>query len=366
MRHRPVEPCSGTDLTKRTTIRPVSQSLKDEFGFALGGLCLAIQPLMSEIMPPPQLLISPLTGGDFCCLPPSNLDARTITGGLGMKNLKTRFNAFATSDAVRYERFKWLLSRSGSEKVFSEKFFDAVEKRCDAITKLQIQLFWLQVPIFVYLVLIVTGTDTNVSFLGITAGKNLREVLVVTSALLALWVTWLNNEKDGLKSMLKARNYRLAKGNVSYLEYLNAGHGIVPLTAVSPIEAHLTRTPAQLFALTGMAIIAIILFLMAIVFGYCVHILALIEIYRHPNFSTTATFGVISFVLLADFLAIFWHLSISGVLPYESTERLMRYAKLSEANPEKASAILKQAAESYFKQGRLKRFLTRPKLPKDF
>src|SRR5262249_40448348 len=122
-----------------------------------------------------------------------------------MKMLKKTYPVFATSDQVRTQKFLSLLQGGRNDKIFTDKFFETIEKRRADLGKLQQTILLLQLPTFAYLVLVLTGIDVNLSILGIAAGKNLRELLVVVSAGLGLWITLVTNEKSAIDSMLKAR-----------------------------------------------------------------------------------------------------------------------------------------------------------------
>src|SRR3954465_2762908 len=99
-----------------------------------------------------------------------------------MRGIKSKYSVFATIDRLRVDKFLSLLQGSASDKIFTDKFFDTIEKRRGELAKLQQTLFLFQLPIFIYLVLVLAGIDINLSVLGIAAGKNLREVLVLISA----------------------------------------------------------------------------------------------------------------------------------------------------------------------------------------
>ena len=104
-----------------------------------------------------------------------------------MRKMKFSYARFATSDRVRMEKFLSLLQGGANDRIFNEKFFDAIERRRSDLAKVQQTVTLLQVPIFAYLVLVLAGTNVNLSLLGFTVDAKLREVLVVASACLGLW-----------------------------------------------------------------------------------------------------------------------------------------------------------------------------------
>lgn len=257
-----------------------------------------------------------------------------------------------------------LLQGGSNDKIFSEKFFDTIEKRRSDLAKSQQTLVLLQAPVFAYLILVLVGVDINLSILGITAGKNLREVLVVASAGLGLWGTWLSNEKEAISSMLKARNDRLAKGDKEKMEFLDAGYGVSPLVWVFPV-GHRSPTWFHLVSFFVWVIALIVLAIFALGFGIVVHVMTLVEVYNHPNFPAFPTKVVIGFVAMADLITVSWILATSGVFPYRDATRLMRFDRIRNVNPKRYNAILRGAIEEHRRKGPLRRLLTRPKLPND-
>jgi len=282
-----------------------------------------------------------------------------------MTALQTSEAVFAPASKLRTERFLFLLRNDVDGKIFTERFFDAVDRRRASIAKLQQTLFFLQIPIFIYLALIISGVDANVTVLGVSAGKNLREALVVTSAVFGLWSSWANNESDGLQSIIKARNHKIAKGNKDAIDFLDVGYGISPPGIVDPMDNYWTKSLIQKATLAGFALSMMLLMLMVIVLGIGLHIAALVQIHEHPNFSPFATKLIMTFVILADFVTISWRVATSGLLPYRSHERAILYAKLLETDQVRAQAIMREVVLKHRKKGFLRRHFTRAKLPRD-
>jgi hypothetical protein len=82
--------------------------------------------------------------------------------------------------------------------------FESVDRLRGENSKLQQTLLFIQLPVYICLVLLVSGTDVNLTVFGITATKNLREALIVLSAGLAVWATFLNNQAEALSSLVRA------------------------------------------------------------------------------------------------------------------------------------------------------------------
>ena len=96
--------------------------------------------------------------------------------------------------------------------------------------------------------------------------------------------------------MLKARNYRAAKGNKEKIEFLDAGYGLSPLILADPPDTYVRRSWLQMISIAVWVLAFLVLILFVLAFLAAVHILTLIEIYRQPNFPHVATLAVIWFV----------------------------------------------------------------------
>lgn len=280
------------------------------------------------------------------------------------RKLKTRYAVFLTAENVRTENFLSLLRSPRGQTVFNDKFFESVEKYRNELNQSQQKLFLFQLPIFIFLVLILTGTEISLNVLGITVGKNLREVMVVISAALGLGTAWLNNEKTTTQSILKAQNIHAAHDNKEVLEYLNAGKGLSPMIISSPTNAYVSPSGFQVVAMGVFIVASLTMFVALIALMLSVHIGILIDIYRHPNFSSGITAVVISFVILSDTLTLSWH-GFTGLLPYTSRERLAKWHALKEKDPDRYDEVLKKIARDHLNKPLPLRWLTRPKLPRD-
>lgn len=278
------------------------------------------------------------------------------------RNFKNSRPLFATAAKLNRERFNEILRKAGKD-VITDKAFESADRRRSDIGKLQQTIFFLQLPAFIYLVLLISGTDVNLNMFGITATKNLREALIEISAGLGLWSAWLNHQVDVLESILQAKNERLAKGNADTLNVLNTAYGLEKFTIPKPIDPMIGYSTLQAAAVVvfGLAIVALILLLTVTVAA--VHYFTLLDIYRHPNFGPLFTFIVISFVVLADTITFSWIAIQSGILPYANRDRLMRLGKLYDTDPQKAQSIVRQMMQQHLGKGWLRRSFTRPTIP---
>jgi hypothetical protein len=270
--------------------------------------------------------------------------------------------AFATASRLHRERYIATIKKAGSGAL-TDKVFESAARINGEIGKLQQTLFFLQLPTFIYLVLLLSGTDVNLTVFGITATKNLREALLVVSAGLGLWSAWLSHRSDVLESLLRAKNECDAKGGSDRLEVLNTAAGLEKLTIPRQMDPAISASGLHMIAavILVLAIVALLLLLLASV--ATVHYLTLIDIYRHPNFGPKFTFVVIAFVLLADTVSFSWITFQLGIVPYKNHTSLFRLGKLFDTDPAKANAIVAEMMRQHSTKGFLRRHLSRPRLP---
>ncbi|WP_426526786.1 hypothetical protein [Bradyrhizobium sp. McL0615] len=277
-----------------------------------------------------------------------------------MRPVKTTFPAFSSGDAVQTEHFRTILRKSSSAGPFNDKFFEMIDKRRGELGQLQRAIFFLQLPTFVYLVLLLTGTDVNLNLFGITAGKNLREAFILISSALGLWVTWIGHHKGVLGNMLRSNNDRLAKGDAQKATFLNFAYGLDFSFLVGPNHPDWNLSRWHLIW-ASLFVIALLALLALFVTGVgAVHIMTLLEVYRHPNFSPLASGITIIFVALTDIITASSFALTSGVLPYRSSENLARLSRIRETNPEKWDQLITSAVMNHRKKGFFRRILGRP------
>jgi hypothetical protein len=281
-----------------------------------------------------------------------------------MRKIKDSYAVFATMAQIQTDRFRSVLTSGRDEPAFNDKFFEMIDRRRGELGKLQQTIFFLQLPTFMYLVLVLAGIDVNLSLFGIAAGKNLREALVLVSSGLGLWATLISSQKTTLENMLRAKNEKLAKGDKEKREFLNAGYGLQPFVFSPPINPQWRLRLAHF--LMGIILIASVILMMLAVLdvALAVHVMTLLEVYRHPNFSPPATGLVIAFVILADVISVSWIALASGVLPYKSQERTTGLVKLADTDPEAAKKVVSAIIEKHSKKSLVMRLLTRPVIPK--
>lgn len=224
-----------------------------------------------------------------------------------------------------------------------------------------------QIPLLLLLALAVVEIDVKVSLLGFSADgvKSLREILLVLSTTLVLIFIPTSSAVLSLKEMLGAVVDHQAKGNDDLQDFLEVRYG---LSDVFSIRSFASELEASTWFQTSLAIILLVsivmmgLMLLSTAFG--LHILNLIEVYKHPNFSFLASLMVIIYVVLGDVFVLGWWLISQGYQPYKTHEDAQKLHSLLKTDRKAAEKILREVAVKYHARGFIRRFLTRPKLPK--
>ena len=88
-----------------------------------------------------------------------------------------------------------------NDGVLEDKYFEDVDKRRSSAAGLRLIATVVQIPIFAFLVLSLLPVDANSSVLWTspTSNKNLREILIVVSAVLALVTSFIGYRHDVLQ-----------------------------------------------------------------------------------------------------------------------------------------------------------------------
>ncbi|MEH2626787.1 hypothetical protein V1292_004842 [Bradyrhizobium sp. AZCC 1719] len=281
-----------------------------------------------------------------------------------MRKIKWNDRAFSSANAIQREQFASILKKSaGSTTPFNDKFFEVIDKRRGELGKLQQTLFFLQLPTFIYLVLILTGTDVNLNLFGITAGKNLREPFILVSSGLALWTSFIGHHRGVLENILRANNDRLSKGDAQKANFLNVSYGLEVFYWTVPNNPDWNISKWHIASAIFFVVATVVLVLLAFAGVAAVHFSTLLEIYRHPNFSPLATIITITFVALSDTVALSSFALQSGILPYRNYERLHKLDRLRTSNPKKYDDLITSMAKSHRDRSLLKKIFVRPTLP---
>lgn len=250
---------------------------------------------------------------------------------------------------------------------FDDKFFAFVRKQHAALGKLLSKLIIVQIPIFTFLVLGLIPIHVQFSILGVSpdANKNLREVLVVISAILGLITAAINLNRNVLDDLTKAHLRRQSKGKKDVAELLEIAYGFNVVGLPNPGFRRLLFGGSYTLFLLSILIVILLLVAAIIVAAGTIHFLILRDIYQQPSFSTLVSICVIGFVLICDLLVLALGILGSGMVPMQDFENLRKLTDLQELYPERAKKMYQAIIERHYRKPFFWRIMSRPKIPKN-
>jgi hypothetical protein len=266
---------------------------------------------------------------------------------------------------LRRDRFKEVLQKSSD--TFDSGYIEAIQKRRSGAWSVAFKVAAIQIPIFVFLVLSLIPVQASVTIFGVSPGasKNLREVLVVASALLGTASAALNHYIDLLGEIVSAYVDRRSKGDKEIAEYLGMGlgtnHWILPNAKYG--NAHLGWGFLGFIATLGL--LGIIVLLATLLGAGYVHYLVLQDIYLNPSFSNAVSVWIIGFVLTCDSFSILLAFLGGGIFPLRDLTNMLAIAKIGERNPDEASKIYRTIATQHVQRPWIVRLFFRMQMPKN-
>jgi hypothetical protein len=258
------------------------------------------------------------------------------------------------------------LVKTSNANIFSEKFIEVVQRRRDTIDSRNFKLLGFQIPIFALLMMALIPIQAKVSVAGITpeASRNLREVLVVVSALLGLAVTFSNIHENILKDMVKAYIQKISKRNSAVSEFLEVGYDVSSVVFPDRYLGDHVQLGWGVTVFFGAWISGLCILLAAVLLGaFCIHVAILRDIYVDPSFSAAVSASVIGFVLLCDFVGLSGSIFASGLVAVRSYENMMKLSKWYEKKPDEANKVYREIARTYSRRPFIGRILSRPSMP---
>lgn len=265
---------------------------------------------------------------------------------------------------MRRERFKDVLRKNVD--TFDKDYIEAIQKRRAAALSIGWKLIAVQLPILTFLVLSLIPIQASVSIFGVSPGasKNLREVLVVISALLGVCSSALNHHVENLNEVVAAYIERRSKGDKEVADYLGMALG-TNYWLLPGVKYESASVGWGFLALIGaIALIAVtVVFATLFAAGY-VHYRILRDIYADPSFSLHASILVVGFVLLCDCFSVLLSFLSSGGMPLQDLTNMLTITKIGERDPEKASTIYRAIADEHLRRPWIIRIFFRIKMPK--
>src|SRR4051794_1577990 len=188
---------------------------------------------------------------------------------------------------LRRQRFFDILSEQREGGPFDSAFIDLLHKRRSSTIRFWFKLISLQFPILALLVLALIPIHASVSVLGITpaASRNLREILVVISAIFGVIASGVSIYYAVLNEMIEAYVIKLSKGNSETKEFLGIAHGVDFLIFPKSLDKNVhIGWGFGVFLLAVFAALAVLV--LSIVAGFLyLHLYVLSDIYNDPSFS---------------------------------------------------------------------------------
>ena len=216
------------------------------------------------------------------------------------------------ASTLRQARYLEIIQKN--DGVLGDRYFEDVDKRRSSAASLRLIATAVQILIFAFLVLSLLPVDANFSVLWIaqTSNKNLREILIVVSAVLALGTSFIGYHHDVLAEILAALVERRSKGDKDVQEMLKISYGIALFPLPPRIQGHLELGWGfRLFVYIFAALTAMTLAILALGTIF-IRLKVLEDIYFAPSFSTEVSVWVIGFVIMCDVVGLFIFLLTTG------------------------------------------------------
>lgn len=200
-----------------------------------------------------------------------------------------------------FRRFQYSGLIQGSAGILPDEIFDNANKRRAAAAGLRLVICALQVPIFAFFALSLIPADANPSA-AVTLSKELREILLVISAVLGLCIGFAGYYHDALTDLLSANLDARTERNACAAEIARLSFGIYALPLPATVEGHFELGTSYHFFIKAFNALAATTVVMLMLTALLVRFKVLEDIYFAPTFSTTASLWVIAFVLITDIL----------------------------------------------------------------
>jgi hypothetical protein len=228
-----------------------------------------------------------------------------------MRIPRKRTRLWVRASTLRQTRYLEIVQ--ANEGALREEYFRDIEKRRSAAASQRLIAFAIQIPIFAFLALsLIPGGSNLPADASRLSTHNLREILIVVSAVLGLGMTYVGYYHDVLTDIVAAHVESLSKGTKEVQEILKISYGldVFPLPP-GATEYRQLGWGYRLFAGSFAVFTAMILVVLAVGIIY-IRVKVLENIYFQPTFSTVASVGVIGFVVMCDTLGLLILLLNSG------------------------------------------------------
>lgn len=284
------------------------------------------------------------------------------------RKIKWHDSTWLTSSGLREKRFAALISAEETKGRFDEKFFEGLEKRRDLAEGRELKIQALQLPIILFLMLIVIGVDVKFSVLGLTPVRadGFREILLCISSTLGFLTTTFQFQKDLANEMLRVHCKSRSNGHPDAEPFFKLRYGLQTMPwDPNPAEKFLVGSKRYMYIFYGiLALLFFGLLALFIVTVLALQLWVIIDILKAPTFSGPTTWLVIGYVGGIDALVILFHVWKIGPFLYSNYQNFDIYIKMKEIDPERQQKILKEMLQTHERRGEMMRVVGRPKLPK--
>jgi hypothetical protein len=211
---------------------------------------------------------------------------------------------WVSASTLRQAKYLEIIRKN--DGVLGDKYFEDVDKRRSSAAGLRLMACAFQIPIFAFFALSLIPIEADFSVLGIspTSNKNLREILIVVSAVLGLGIIFIGYYHDALTEILAAHAERRSKGNKDVQEMLKISYGINIFPLPPRTQGYLELGWGRLLFVGIFAVLTAMTLVIFTLGALYIRLKVLEDIYFRPSFSTIVSVWVIGFVLICDVLGL--------------------------------------------------------------
>lgn len=217
-------------------------------------------------------------------------------------NLRPRpwYREWISGAQARKQQFYDLLCKKSGRDLFDDNFFQGLEHRKSELRSLYWKLFFIELPIGIFLLITVFNTETHISILSIPNAETFREFFLFVWATLGLVMAGISAHTMQIDEMLVAMANYKARNCPQALMFLNLRYTLVPFPMLASLKEHVHY--GRFFAWTNVVFIIagiatlVILFVIVLVF----QIIIMVDIYKHPSFSVSIATLTICYAVLAN------------------------------------------------------------------
>jgi hypothetical protein len=224
-----------------------------------------------------------------------------------MSAAKSAFKWEAKRQERRAEFGKLLDDEELRRDVFNEKYFDALERRKDALAAAFSKSQMVILIGTLFLGLSVLSVHLPVSVFGLSAqdAGNLREILLVGVSTVQISRVLPEIERANITDLLMVLVSKVAKGNEAAARALRVRYGIDNASIIPSITtpaAQLSAMQKVTFLLASLGLVGWLLLSVSVVL--LIQLFAMIDVLRNPSISFKVSVWVVLYVVFVDLASI--------------------------------------------------------------